>query len=183
MSSKRKRKKKEEGRLAFLLRLNPCCLCGILLLLCFGFFAYGPGWTWFGSTQPDIPPSYLPPDEWVSPPDDDSYYQLGLEFPVRPEDIDVLMRPELNTSDHLTFIERFNLAPIGMGKSANDYKPNDMFFLSMFYGDETYNISFSTVLTVGNEQDITVYIDGVAIDEILHVSWIADGSGTRWDYP
>lgn len=182
MSSKRKRKKKED-RVAILLHYNPCCLCGALLLLCFGFFAYGPGWTWFGSSQTDIPPSWTPPEEWWSPPDENTtYYQLGLEFPVRPEDIDVLMISELNTSDHLTFIENINLAPIGLCKSSNDYKPDDMFFLSMFYGDAEYNISFSTVITVGGEQDITVYWNGVAIDEVLKLTWIADGSGTRWDY-
>lgn len=189
---KRKKTKKKRKKRVFFGWCNPCCVIPILILLGLGIFFVGNNIDWFNGedgAELDF--------DWIIPPGDsgsvfddgdavdeeETYYQLGLEFPIRNEDIDVLMVAELNTSDHLTFIENINLGPIGLYKSSNDYKPADMFFLSMFYGDAEYNISFSTVITVGNEQDITVYWNGVAIDEVINVTWIADGSGVRWDYP
>ena len=186
---KKKRKKKEKKkRLIPFLPCNACCCVGIIILLGVGMIAFG------GNIFDALPTInedgfIIPPRAWDSTPDieDDVdegiYYQIGLEFPVRNEDIDVLMVAELNTSDHLTFIENINLGPIGLYKSSNDYKPADVFFLSMFYGDAEYNISFSTVITVGGEQAITVYMHGVAIDEVINLTWIADGSMIRWDYP
>jgi len=191
---KRRKKKGKKKRIIPPIPINTCCCAVIILVLLGGMFAFGGGGemfaVWFSggggatttetTTTTTTEPIDPPPDD---DDEDDIYYQLGLVFPIRNEDIDVWMIVEVNTSDHLTFIESFGMGPFGLYKSANDYKPDDMFFLYMFYGDAEYNISFSTVVTVGGEQDITVYWNGVAIDEVVNVTWIANGSGVRWDYP
>ena len=186
MKPRRRRNAKEEKRRKGIFGFLPGCTCNPALIVVVVAFI---GILWINAGAPDPMQAIDDVGDWIDPfedpvDEDDTYYQLGLEFPVRPEDIDVLMIVELNTSDHLTFIESIGMPPIGLAVSGYDYKLGDMLFLNMFYyGDETYNISFSTVLTVGNVQDINVYINGVALDEIINVTWIADGSGTRWDYP
>lgn len=194
MKPRRRRSVKEEKRRKGIFGFLPGCTCNPALILVVVALV---GMMWINAGTPDPVEIGYDIGDWINPfggpindtiedPIDDEdgiYYQLGLEFPIRNEDIDVWMIVELNTSDHLTFVENFGLGPFGLYKSANDYKPDDMFFLSMFYGDAEYNISFSTVITVGGEQDITVYWNGVAIDEVLQLTWIANGSGVRWDYP
>ena len=186
MKPRRRRSVKEEKRRKGIFGFLPGCTCNPALILVVVALV---GMLWINAGAPDPVEIVDDVGDWVNPFDDeeedeeaDIYYQIGLEFPIRDEDIDVWMIAELNTSDHLVFIENIGLGPFGLYTSANDYKPDDMFFLSMFYGDELHNISFSTVITVGGEQDITVYWNGVAIPEIIEVTWIADGSGTRWDY-
>lgn len=185
---RRRRNAKEEKRRKGIFGFLPGCTCNPTVILVVVALV---GIMWINAGAPDPAEFVDDVGDWVNPFEDIDeeeeevgiYYQIGLEFPVRPEDIDVWMIAELSTSDHVTFIENIGLGPIGLYGSANDYKPDDMFFLSMFYGDADYNISFSTVITVGGEQGITVYINGVAIDEVLNLTWIADGSGTRWNYP
>lgn len=193
---KRRSKKEKEKRLGIIpIGCNPCCCALVIIVLIGGMFAVGSGGNfiaeWFNigttttiTTTPTTTTTTAPggmPHTTI--PDDDIYYQLGLEFLIRNEDIDVLMVVMLYQFGGVGWIENINLAPIGLAVSSYDYKPGDSFFLDMFYGDAEYNISMTGVVNVEEAIYMTVYMNGVAIDEVVNVTWIAEGSGIRWDYP
>lgn len=184
MKPKRRRNIKKEKRRKGIFGFLPSCTCNPTLILVAVVLI---GIMWINAGAPN--PAEIVDDagDWVNPyedliDEDDIYYQLGLEFPVQPEDIDVLLTVSFYQIDGETWIEDIDLAPIGLSVSVNDYKPGDTFFLDMFYGDADYNITMSGVITVNEAIQMTVYICNVAAVELLDITWIEDGSGVRWDY-